>query len=603
MSMEALLAPPFGAPNADLWYGTSGPPDAEIVIVGESWGAEEAASGKPFVGSSGNEYRRIVAEAGLDWERCLVTNVVAERPYANETWRFFHPKVAPSGKPKIGGCDPGQNVRDGIARLYRQIAAHPRRVIIATGNYSFWALTHQTGTQILRESNHRQIPKDLQPVVPTGIMNWRGSMWYVEPHPEIPSPSIPRTFLLPLIHPAAIQRQWSLRAVTVHDLKARVPMALRGDWRRNPAPLFWAPPTFEQVIGRLSHWLQLADSGTEVWLAEDIETARGFITCLGLADSPNFAMAIPFVRKTAEGFGSWWTVEQEAQILFLLRRINSHPKIRIVGQYFIYDTQYIDHWMAVTPRLEWGTDNAQNVMFPGTPKDLGYLSSLYCQYHWYWKDDAKEWDTRGSVEQLLLYNCEDCIRTWDIAATQRKLIEHYGMEEQWQFKKDTHEFCLRMMKRGVRIDTQRRAQLAAELRDYRTDIERELEYIVPQEMVQEGAKTRWYNSAQQTAKLLYEILGLKVILHRKTGNRTVGKEALDELKRKYPEWGGLFLRLDIHGSVSNTLNVINSPLDPDGRMRCAYGPAGTETHRVNSSKNVFGRGTNFQNLTKGEEDD
>jgi hypothetical protein len=65
----------------------------------------------------------------------------------------------------------------------------------------------------------------------------------------------------------------------------------------------------------------------------------------------------------------------------------------------------------------------------------------------------------------------------------------------------------------------------------------------------------------------------------------------------------LFLRLDIHGSVSNTLNVINSPLDPDGRMRCAYGPAGTETHRVNSSKNVFGRGTNFQNLTKGEEDD
>jgi hypothetical protein len=45
------------------------------------------------------------------------------------------------------------------------------------------------------------------------------------------------------------------------------------------------------------------------------------------------------------------------------------------------------------------------------------------------------------------------------------------------------------------------------------------------------------------------------------------------------------------------LGVLRSPLDPDGRMRCSYNVAGTETGRWSSSKNVYGRGTNLQNIT------
>jgi DNA polymerase I-like protein with 3'-5' exonuclease and polymerase domains len=145
-----------------------------------------------------------------------------------------------------------------------------------------------------------------------------------------------------------------------------------------------------------------------------------------------------------------------------------------------------------------------------------------------------------------------------------------------------------------------------ELQDALQQFYAELLQIIPQEMVKPHTKKGdkfWYRSAKQTAELFYDILGMQVVNNRKTGNRTVGKEALMVLERKYPEFTGLFRRLDYAGSVDNTVGVIQTPVEPDGRMRCSYNPGGTETHRLSSSENVWGRGTNLQNLTKGEEDD
>ena len=76
-------------PSLDLWYGTSGPHDARIVIVGEAWGRDEAAASAPFVGASGSELTRILADAGINRADCLLTNVCASRPPNNEFWRFF----------------------------------------------------------------------------------------------------------------------------------------------------------------------------------------------------------------------------------------------------------------------------------------------------------------------------------------------------------------------------------------------------------------------------------------------------------------------------------------------------------------------------------
>ena len=95
----------------ELWYGTSGPPSADIVIVGEAWGYEESVERQPFVGQSGNELTRMLAEAGIDRSSCLLTNVAAIRPSGNEMWRLFHPAASPSGLPLIRGLDPTEQVR------------------------------------------------------------------------------------------------------------------------------------------------------------------------------------------------------------------------------------------------------------------------------------------------------------------------------------------------------------------------------------------------------------------------------------------------------------------------------------------------------------
>lgn len=586
----------------DLWFGTDGPKDAPIVIVGEAWGFDEAQAKKPFTGSSGTELNRILAEAGIQRKDVLCTNVVPERPLDNAMWRFFHPKDTPSGLPLVRGLDPRDNVRASLSVLTHQIQAYPRKLVIGTGNYPLWALSDCAGRLVQRVHNKKKIAPELQAHAPNGIMNWRGSMWYVK-FPDAPETKIP---LLPIIHPAAIQRQWELRAVTVHDLKLRGTKALREDWRPKHPPVFWAPPTFNQVISKLESWLAQANSNPGLRLLVDIETARKLITCVGIADSPHFAMSIPFIKRVGEAgkeFDSWWTLDQEVQIISLLRRLTSHPKIKIEGQNFIYDTQYFRHWMACTPKLDFDSMLCQNVLFPGTPKALDYLSSLYCEYHWFWKEDHKEWDTRGTIEDLLRYNCMDCVRNYEVITVQRMMVQKLGMTEQMNFKMWINGLCLRMMSRGVLVDKDRRHELSLELMHFMTEVSHELDYIIPQSMVAPGAETPWFRSDKQTSYVYYDMLGFDVKRDRKTGQPTVGDEARMELKRENPEFGGLFERLRMYGSAENTNNVLNAGLDSDGRLRGAYNPGGTETHRLSSSKNAFGGGTNLQNLSKGEEDD
>jgi uracil-DNA glycosylase len=596
----------------DLWFGTKGPPDAPIVFVAESWGAEEQRAKKPLVGSSGVELDRMLARAGIDASQILFTNVVAAQPQANETWRFFLPKAGlPASEKRLRGLAPNPLVRSEVQRLYSQIAAHPRRLVIAAGNYALWALSACTTSKVLAASNNRKVPLDMQTWAPSGIQTWRGSMLYTDPIPELGT--FPQTHLLPVIHPAGIMRAWYLREPTIHDLRVRVPKALRNDWRRRPEPIFLAPPTFLEAKWKLEHWLAQAGAGGQLRLACDIETKKPIMTCIGFADGVDFAMSIPFVRKCPTyGLDSYWTPAEEAELIWLIRRVLTHPRITIDGQNFIYDTQYIQRWLGFTPRLDWDTMLNQNVLFPGTPKALDYLASMYCDYYWYWKEDSKEWDTKGTLEQMLQYNCQDLVNTWEIGAAQRQLTHSLGQEAQMDFKMQTNALCLRMMNRGVLFDVRRRGPLLFDLQEKLAGLERELLEIIPQEWIappgkrakaKGGGNIYWFTSDKQQKFLFYDFLGFKPVKDPKTGNLTVGKKALGQFLLWYPEFTGLISRLKTHGSLGTSINVIKMKLGPDGRVNCSYNPAGTETHRLSSSTNVFDEGTNLQNLSKGEEDE
>lgn len=606
--------------SKSLWEGTSGPPAAPIVLVGEAWGATEAAERRPFVGESGVELNRMLASAGLQRDDILCLNTVSERPPNNDLYHFFYPKAeAPAGS-QLRGLNPHPVVLDHLRRLHSQLTHVPRRLILAVGNYALWALTGVAGTSTSATDNSGRSTGIREP---SGITTWRGSMLFAPRGPlDAPILETSDVPLLPLIHPAAVLRQWSLRSLVVHDLRARVPLALSGDWRPSVPPTYLAPPSYEDCLSLLYHWRDKLERD-EVTLSCDIETARGLITCLGMADSSSRAISIPFIRREGAAFDSWWPREREARITSLLAGILQHVNIRVVGQNFLYDTQYIEKFLGVRPRLAFDTMLAQNVMFPGTPKDLSHLSSLYCRHHWHWKEDHKEWDMRGDVETLLRYNAQDCVRTFEIFERQQEVLASRGLEPQMTLKMRINDFCHKMMQRGVLFDTKRRHMVSLALEEALTETQRQLLQIIPQRLVdpeypesmERALKTKtganrkngkyvfWYTSAKQTRQVFYELLRLPVVKDRKTKQPTVGKEARSELRRKAPEWTRLFDLLSASESMDNAFHVINSPLDPDGRMRCFFAPGGTETHRLSSSKNAFGRGTNLQNLTSGKEDD
>jgi len=60
-----------------------GPPDADLLFVGEGPGADEDARGEPFVGRSGDVLDEALAAAGLDRGDVRITNCVRCRPPEN----------------------------------------------------------------------------------------------------------------------------------------------------------------------------------------------------------------------------------------------------------------------------------------------------------------------------------------------------------------------------------------------------------------------------------------------------------------------------------------------------------------------------------------
>jgi uracil-DNA glycosylase len=576
-----------------LFEYTSGPPDAEIVLVGEAWGAEEETAKQPFVGSAGNELSRILAEAKLERSSILLANVIPSRPQNNEMWRFFD---EPKGATRtVRHLHPTERLSNSLARLYDQIRAFPRKLILAAGNYPLWALTDCSGhTKLNGETGGRHVP--------TGITNWRGSMWYGLD--EIGKPQ-----LLPIYHPSAIMRNWATRAITVHDLKARVPMALRGDWRPSTEPTFWAPPTFEQATSKLGEWLSRADGGERIRIAADIETipSRKLLVCLGLADSTTFAMCIPFLDIKGGVTLDYWEHNQEVALITLLRRLLSHSNILLEGQNFNYDNQFLYRDWAIIPLVDFDTMSAQHLMWPGTPKGLDYISSLYCDYHWYWKEDGKEWDIKGDLKRQLLYNCQDCVRTFEAAETMRAVIKQLNLEAQWEETKERHWLALRMMIKGVRVDKDRRRDVGIKLREAVFNLYSELDKIIPKWMLPEPKKgsklSAWYKSPMQQKWVFENIFGIKLPINRKTGQPTLDKNALLDLGRKYPMWRGIFKRLSSLRSAEVFLShFIDAPLNPAGRMCCFFKSDGTETFRWSSSQTAFKEGANLQTIPEGDDE-
>lgn len=533
-----------------------GPTNARVMLVGEAPGFDEEIAGEAFIGPSGQELRRQLREAGINIEECYITNVVKYRPPGNDMSEWITDKKTALKKGFVAHAKRYAHplVMEGIAELRAEIENVKPQVIIGFGNTPLWALTGNWG-----------------------IGNWRGSeLSYPMPLPSAPIPFVPT------YHPAGILRNFANRPQVIADLKQRVVKRLNEGFHV-PKYEFNTAPTFLEVI----EWLE---SAHDCDVSADIETAGGTTLCLGLAKSDRQAICIPF--RHADGV--YWNDDDKRDILAAVRKMAESQNVTWIGQNWNYDAQYFDEDFGWTRMADFDTYIAQSVLFPGSERGLGYLSSIYCEHHVFWKEDAKDWGKVADFGALFRYNCLDVCRTWEVAQQQRIQLKKSNLEKQFECRMKYSHSVYRMMRHGVNRDEKRTQKMVAEVD----------EAIHAKELAVMEACGHAVNfdSPTQVAKLLFQEMGLKPVGRKTPGGKDSTKdEALQKLMEQNERAIPICMPiLESRSLRSLKSNFLEAELDPDGRLRSSFMATGTETFRLTSSGNAFHRGGPLQNVTDGK---
>ena len=560
----------------------NGPIPTRVMLVGEAPGAEEEALGQPFVGSSGQELNRMLHEAGIMRSECYVTNVVKYRPPNNDlsNWIPKAKKDVTSAHVRLRDKYVLPVVMEGYDELIAELKMVQPNLIITFGNYSMWALTGAWG-----------------------ILKWRGSQLKAMSGFNIPEfAHLPLPKLIPTIHPAAILREWSNRALVVADLRR----AKREMVSREYSPPKWqfhVRPSFTDVslfLYSLLNGLEAPATNWDYFIDVDIETRNNYMACLGLSFSRLEGVCIPFMcTENKEGY---WSLEEEAWIIWMCYKILTHPKVKIRWQNGLFDAQFIHKYWHFIPRHAQDTMISQHSLFCALPKGLSFLASMYAEHYVYWKDEGKTWDKNTGEEQLWAYNLQDCVYTREVGEVLQQSIEKMGVAEVDKFQQSMFHPVLAAMLRGVRVKEDRARTMALDIQ----------EEISAREAFLYGVLGHPINisSPLQMQKLFYEDLNQKPIMKRKLiqgrmlMRPTTDDEALTQIGTREPLLKPICNAIADLRTLGKFLgDFVMMKRDDDGRMRCSFNIAGDAggksapySYRLSSGKNPFGGGGNLQTI-------
>src|SRR3954465_4422963 len=108
-TLRALTVAARGCRACRLWQRATqpvfgeGPPNAEIMFVGEQPGNDEDLAGRPFVGPAGRILAQAMEDAGLDRRRAYITNAVKHFKWEPRGKRRIHAKP---NSAEIQACRP-----------------------------------------------------------------------------------------------------------------------------------------------------------------------------------------------------------------------------------------------------------------------------------------------------------------------------------------------------------------------------------------------------------------------------------------------------------------------------------------------------------------
>lgn len=548
------------------YVGFRGDPRSPIWLVGEAPGADEDQVGIPFVGSSGRELDRMLAEAGISLSDCCFVNPFKVRPPENDIERFE---------------ETGITRAESVEQFREELFEFKPPFIIACG-----------GTPLQLLCGFTIDPKDKE----SKISKWRGSLLSAEDLPW-------NHYVIPNFHPAYILREWSDRDVAVFIFRrAKEEFDF---WRANgklqplPARELIVDPSFDEAREYLRGLLN--DNRP---ISADIELlARRVPICIALSNRKESAISVSFFDYPPREQGVIW------------RLIDSCLREkRIVGQNW---TTFDGNWMEGLGFYS-GVSNCDDtlvrhhVLHPEMSHKLDFQVMQYTREPYY-KDEGKGWQLREGLPRLKRYNCKDAACTLEVFEEQE--LEFADNPRLWEFYK---KYEMPLARRFHEIDKRGIFTDAEALRAFRQDVIKELNekcvsisgrlgnrpVVYSAEMGVALAKQLNVDpkailnisSVPQLKEVLKNELKIKLKVDKHTGKESTGEESLNEA---FAATGNPVLKNVLRVRELNKCKgtYIDARTDAGVFYSCSS-VTGTVTGRRASRTNFLGFGSNGQNQPK-----
>jgi hypothetical protein len=314
------------------------------------------------------------------------------------------------------------------------------------------------------------------------------------------------------------------------------------------------------------------------FLTFDIETFLQIPICISFCFDGFESVCVPLIDQTIDR-------DYRTLMMDLVDKLLRSP-IPKVNQNIKYDWKIMERWGFVVNNVIGDTMLAASTLYCEFPKNLGFLTSIYTDLP-YFKDEGKDFDPdRSKRDRYYLYNAKDSLATSQIYAQQRKETVELGTDYVYKNLIRVMPIYRKMEDRGIRIDEQQRFKLLAKYESL---------FRIQVLKCKNLLNTSYFNplSPKQVKQAIFEELGYSKVRGMKTnddGSLSTDEESLELLSvygeaKRASSTGPLVLSSVIGArKIHKVIEILELPIHPDGRFRCEYNLAGTETGRSSSSE-------------------
>lgn len=564
------------------------PPDGKIKVafIGEAPGRDEEAAGIPFVGKAGQEFDKWINQFFLR-SQCFVGNLCQERPPENKLDLWFT---------DTKNTIPNEKLAYWISVLKEQLEDIKPNLIVALGRHPTYILTGKDG-----------ITKQWGSVLPCTL--------------------IPGLKVLALPHPSWIRGGGPKRPPLI-DLRPIINVWMKRAKEQSKFPEYKPPqrelvidPSLEEVMHHLDRLMGIEelyfDIETipntpipyEVWLnpSNKLIYTPDILTCLSFADSPNWAISIPFSKSAGQ---HRWSLSIEKEVWSKISRLFSQEGTLKVAHNLKFDfLQLAGRRIFIAPPY-YCTMIAHNRAYIDLSKKrlkrlrlnrLAFCTALYTEEPFYkedFKDENKSEKWRGADKEFWIYSAKDAVVLPEIkAATWNDLCEQ-GMGE--LFKQTMNEFKpltgmgMQGVKRDKKLLTEEYKYNGIKYEGLKGFVESKVE-LLQDELDKIAGESLNTKSSPQMKKFLYSKLNLPIQYHKSTGKPTTDETAIAKLQQK-SDHPALQLIKEVTRFRTFKQSYIDNDVSLDGRSRTTYNQSRVSTARTSSSDAILGVGKNLQTI-------